>query len=72
MSLLYLCGFVLVCAKYVTPLLASISFYKFTNCILNDEELSEQWKESINVPIYKKGYKTECSNYRGISLLSTS
>ena len=34
--------------------------------------LPEQWKESIIVPIYKKGEKTNCSNYRGISLLLTS
>ena len=33
--------------------------------------LPEHWKESIIVPIYKKGEKTNCSNYRGISLLLT-
>jgi len=25
------------------------------------------WKESITVPIHKKGDKTDCSNYTGIS-----
>jgi hypothetical protein len=37
----------------------------------NKEELPDQWKESIVVPVYK-GDKTDCSNYRGISLLSTT
>jgi hypothetical protein len=32
--------------------------------------LSDQWKESIIIPFYKKGNKTDCSNYYGISLLS--
>ena len=31
------------------------------------EEFPEEWKESITVPIYKKGDKTDCRNYRGIS-----
>jgi hypothetical protein len=38
----------------------------------NKEELPEEWKESIIIPIYKKGDKTYCSNYRGVSLLSST
>jgi hypothetical protein len=41
-------------------------------CIWNKEELPEQWEESIIIPIHKKGDKTDCNNYRGISLLSTA
>jgi hypothetical protein len=43
-----------------------------SNSIWNKEEFLDQWKESIIEPIYRKGDKTECSNYRGISLLSIS
>jgi hypothetical protein len=42
------------------------------NYVWSKEELPDQWKESIIVPIHKKGDKTDCNNYRGISLLSTS
>jgi hypothetical protein len=45
---------------------------KLIQLIWNKEELSHQWKESIVVPIRKKGDRTDCSNYGGISLLSTS
>jgi len=36
--------------------------------IWNKEKLHEEWKESIIAPtrIYKKGDKTDCSNYTGI------
>jgi hypothetical protein len=40
--------------------------------IRNKEELPQKWKESIIVPIYKKGEETDCHNYRGISLLTTA
>jgi hypothetical protein len=34
--------------------------------------MPEQWKESVIVHIYKKGDKTHCSNYRGMSVLLTA
>jgi hypothetical protein len=46
--------------------------HKHIILIWNREELPHQWKESIVLPIHKKGDKTDCSNFRGISLLSTS
>jgi hypothetical protein len=50
----------------------SSEIHKLIISILNKEELPDQWKESIVVPVYKKGDKTDCSNYRGISLVATA
>ena len=46
--------------------------HKLSISICNKEELPEEWKQSIILPIYTKGDKTDCSNYRGISLLHTT
>ena len=48
------------------------AIHKFIISIWNKEELPEEWKESIIVPIHKTGDKTDCNNYRGISLLPTT
>jgi hypothetical protein len=45
--------------------------HKLSNSVWNKEELPDQWKESIIVPVDKKSAKTDNNNYRGISLLST-
>jgi hypothetical protein len=46
------------------------AIHKPTDSGWNKEELPDQWKESIIVPVHKKGDKTDFNNYRGISLLS--
>jgi hypothetical protein len=43
--------------------------HELINSIWNKEKLSDQWKESINVPIHKKGEKIDCNNYCGISMI---
>jgi hypothetical protein len=48
------------------------AIHKLINSIWNEEEFPDQWKESIILPVHKTGDKTDCNNYRGISLLSTS
>jgi hypothetical protein len=49
-----------------------IEIHKVMKLIWNKEELPHQWEESVVVPIHKKSNKTDCSNYQGLSLLSTS
>jgi hypothetical protein len=49
-----------------------VEIHKLIISIWNKNKLPEEWKESITVSIYKKGDKTDGSNYRGISLLPTA
>jgi hypothetical protein len=44
--------------------------HRKTGLFTNKVELHEDWKDSIIIPIYK-GNKTDCSNYRSISILSS-
>jgi hypothetical protein len=44
--------------------------HKLIHSVWNKEELPDQWKESIIVPIHKKGDKTDCNNYRDITAIN--
>jgi len=42
--------------------------YELVRQIWEEERIPEEWKETITVPIHKKGDRDGCENYRGIAL----
>ena len=43
---------------------------KIMNMIFEKGEVPNDFKKTLIKPLYKKGGKSECRNYRGISLVS--
>jgi hypothetical protein len=56
---------------YIWQVAVNVLNKQWVSC-WNEEELPEQWKESVIIPIYKKDDKTGCSNYQDLSLLSAT
>jgi len=52
--------------------IVGLIIYISISSIWNKEELPEEWMESITATLYKKSDERECSNYRGISLSTTT
>jgi uncharacterized protein YdcH (DUF465 family) len=44
--------------------------YQLIKKIWKEEKIPYEWSEGVLCPVYKKGDKTQCHNYREISLLN--
>jgi len=42
--------------------------YELVRQIWEEESIPEEWKETIIVPVHKRGYRDRCENCRGIAL----
>ena len=44
--------------------------HKIVSIAWSTEEMQVDWRRAVIIPLHKKGSRTKCFNYRGISLLS--
>ena len=47
-----------------------LELQQLTTLIWREGKVQQQWKDAANTVVHKNGDKTECGNYRGISLVS--
>ena len=47
-----------------------LELHRLTTLIWREGKVSQQWKDAVTTVLHKKGDKTECGNYHGISLVS--
>ena len=47
-----------------------LELHQLTTLIWREGKVQQQWKDAVITVVHKKGDKTECGNYRGISLVS--
>ena len=47
-----------------------LEFHRLTTLIWRKGNVPQQWKDAVITVLHRKGDKTECGNYRGISLVS--
>ena len=47
-----------------------LELHRLTTLIWREGNVPQQWKDTVITVLHKKGDKTECGHYRGISLVS--
>ena len=47
-----------------------LELHRLSTLIWREGSIPQQWKDAVVTKLYKKGDKTECGNYRGMSLVS--
>ena len=47
-----------------------LEFHRLITLIWSKGKVPQQWKDAVITALHNKGDKTECGNYRGISLVS--
>jgi len=49
-----------------------IHLLELFNEIIDKNQMSQEWKTGMMINVHKKGTKSKCENYRGITLLPTA